>query len=380
MQIYDLLNLSQSVFLLNFDGESHIMQEVLKTMTKLLSAAFVLFFMACGGKGDPTTFFEIQLEGNQKKVQNGGLIGVAISNKKKKEINNITYLLDNKELSLANGKITLSSEKLGNKLLKANINYEDGETIEVSKKIQLLSATAPDIYTYEILNTYPHDPSAYTQGLEFSQDTLYESTGQKGSSTVRKVDYKTGKVLQKIDLDKSVFGEGITLLNNQLYQLTWQSGLGYVYNPNTLEKIKNFSYGESREGWGLCNDGQQIYKSDGTERIWHLDPSSLQELGYIETVTNKSIFNKANELEYVDGKIYANVYQKESMMIIDATSGAIEGVVNFGGLKSQIVRGPEWDDVNSVLNGVAYHKERGTFFVTGKNWDKLFEVSIRKKQ
>ncbi|WP_435622606.1 glutaminyl-peptide cyclotransferase [Flagellimonas sp.] len=349
-------------------------------MTKLLSAAFVLFFMACGGKGDPTTFFEIQLEGNQKKVQNGGLIGVAISNKKKKEINNITYLLDNKELSLANGKITLSSEKLGNKLLKANINYEDGETIEVSKKIQLLSATAPDIYTYEILNTYPHDPSAYTQGLEFSQDTLYESTGQKGSSTVRKVDYKTGKVLQKIDLDKSVFGEGITLLNNQLYQLTWQSGLGYVYNPNTLEKIKNFSYGESREGWGLCNDGQQIYKSDGTERIWHLDPSSLQELGYIETVTNKSIFNKANELEYVDGKIYANVYQKESMMIIDATSGAIEGVVNFGGLKSQIVRGPEWDDVNSVLNGVAYHKERGTFFVTGKNWDKLFEVSIRKKQ
>ena len=356
------------------------MQEVLKTMTKLLSAAFVLFFMACGGKGDPTTFFEIRLEGNQKKIQNGGLIGVAISNKKKKEINNITYLLDNKELSLANGKITLSSEKLGNKLLKANINYEDGQTIEVSKKIQLLSATAPDIYTYEILNTYPHDPSAYTQGLEFSQDTLYESTGQKGSSTVRKVDYKTGKVLQKIDLDKSVFGEGITLLNNQLYQLTWQSGLGYVYNPNTLEKIKNFSYGESREGWGLCNDGQQIYKSDGTERIWHLDPSSLQEMGYIETVTNKSIFNKANELEYVDGKIYANVYQKESMMIIDATSGAIEGVVNFGGLKSQIVRGPEWDDVNSVLNGVAYHKERGTFFVTGKNWDKLFEVSIRKKQ
>ena len=356
------------------------MQEVLKTMTKLLSAAFVLFFMACGGKGDPTTFFEIQLEGNQKKIQNGKLVGVAIGNKKKKEINSITYLLDNKELTLSQGKITLSSEKLGNKLLKANINYENGQTIEVSKKIQLLSAAAPDIYTYEILNTYPHDPSAYTQGLEFSQDTLYESTGQKGSSTVRKVDFKTGKVLQKIDLDKSVFGEGITLLNNQLYQLTWQSGLGYVYNPNTLEKIKNFSYGESREGWGLCNDGEQIYKSDGTERIWHLDPSNLQEMGYIETVTNKSIFNKANELEYVNGKIYANVYQKESMMIIDATSGAIEGVVNFGGLKSQIVRGPQWDDVNSVLNGVAYHKERGTFFVTGKNWDKLFEVSIRKKQ
>ena len=349
-------------------------------MTKLLCAGFVLFFMACGGKGDPTTFFEIQLEGNKKKIQNGEQLGIAISNKKNLNINSVTYSLDNQALSLSNGKVNLSSETLGNKLIKADINYEDGASIEISKKIQLLAASSPEIYTYEILNTYPHDPSAYTQGLEFANDTLYESTGKKGASTVRKVNFKTGEVLQKIDLDDTVFGEGITLLNNTLYQLTWQSGLGYVYNPNTLEKIKNFSYGESREGWGLCNDGKQIYKSDGTERIWHLDPESLQELGYIETVTNKSIFNKANELEYVNGKIYANVYQKESMMIIDATSGAIEGVINFGGLKSQVTKGPQWDEGNSVLNGVAYHKERGTFFVTGKNWDKLFEVSIRKKE
>ncbi|MEM9076609.1 MAG: glutaminyl-peptide cyclotransferase [Bacteroidota bacterium] len=348
-------------------------------MTKLICAGFVLFFMACGGKGDPTTFFEIQLEGNKKKIQNGERIGVALGNKKNLEINSITYSLDNQEISLSDGKITLASETLGNKLIKANVNYDDGASIEISKKIQLLAATSPDIYTYEILNTYPHDPSAYTQGLEFANDTLYESTGKKGASTVRKVNFKTGEVLQKIDLDETVFGEGITLINNKLYQLTWQSGIGYVYNPNNLEKIKNFSYGESREGWGLCNDGKQIYKSDGTERIWHLDPETLQEVGYIETVTNKSIFNKANELEYVDGKIYANVYQKESMMIIDATSGAIEGVVNFGGLKSQVTKGPQWDDINSVLNGVAYHKERGSFFVTGKNWDKLFEVTIRKK-
>ncbi|MEM9363331.1 MAG: glutaminyl-peptide cyclotransferase [Bacteroidota bacterium] len=349
-------------------------------MTKLLYAGFVLFFMACGGNGDPTTFFEIQLEGNKKKIQNGELIGIAVSNKKNLAINSVTYSLDNRPLSLSSGKVSLTAEALGNKLLKADINYEDGASIEISKKIQLLAAASPDIYTYEILNTYPHDPSAYTQGLEFANDTLYESTGKKGASTVRKVNFKTGEVLQKIDLDNTVFGEGITLLNNKLYQLTWQSGLGYVYNPNTLEKIKNFSYGESREGWGLCNDGKQIFKSDGTERIWHLDPESLQEVGYIETVTNKSIFNKANELEYVNGKIYANVYQKESMMIIDATSGAIEGVINFGGLKSQVTKGPQWDEGNSVLNGVAYHKERGTFFVTGKNWDKLFEVSIRKKE
>ena len=194
------------------------------------------------------------------------------------------------------------------------------------------------------------------------------------------MNFETGEVLQQIDLDPSVFGEGITLLHNKLYQLTWQSGFGYVYDPANLKQTRTFTYGKSREGWGLCNDGAKIFKSDGTEKIWFLDPESLDEFGYIETVTNKSIFNKANELEYVDGKIYANVYQRESMMIIDATSGAIEGVINFGGLKGKVNKGPEWDDTNSVLNGVAYHQDRGTFFVTGKNWDKLFEVQIRKKE
>ncbi|MEM8848311.1 MAG: glutaminyl-peptide cyclotransferase, partial [Bacteroidota bacterium] len=200
-------------------------------MTKLLCAGFVLFFMACGGKGDPTTFFEIQLEGNKKKIQNGELLGIAVSNKKNLKINSVTYSLDNQTLTPSNGKVNLSLETLGNKLIKAEINYEDGASIEISKKIQLLAASSPDIYTYEILNTYPHDPSAYTQGLEFAKDTLYESTGKKGASTVRKVNFRTGEVLQKIDLDDTVFGEGITLLNNKLYQLTWQSGLGYVYNP-----------------------------------------------------------------------------------------------------------------------------------------------------
>ncbi|MEM9867411.1 MAG: glutaminyl-peptide cyclotransferase [Bacteroidota bacterium] len=350
------------------------------TMTKLLTLGFTLTFLACGGPGDPTTFFEIQLEGNPKKVQQGKKIGIALSNKKNIDVSQVTYSMDNLELPVSEGKIHLDSKTLGNKDIKANIQYGDGEAVEISRKIQLLAPSSPEIYTYEVLNTYPHDATAYTQGLEFANDTLYESTGKKGASTLRKVNYETGEILQKIDLDSAVFGEGITILDNKLYQLTWLSGLGYVYDMKTLEKKSNFSYGESREGWGLCNDGEKIFKSDGTEKIWFLDPATLEETGYIETVTNKSIFNKANELEYVNGKIYANVYQKESMMIIDAVSGAIEGVVNFGGLKSQITKGLEWDETNSVLNGVAFHQERGTFFVTGKNWDKLFEVSIRKKQ
>ncbi len=350
-----------------------------KTMVKILSSLCLLvFFLGCGGNADPSKLFSIELEGKQSKFQQNQEVGVAIKNKKNIEIEAIIYSIDGKTLPLSNGKIKLDMPTLGNKNLVAKINLGE-ESVEITKKIRLLSAKAPEVYTYDIINTYPHDTKAYTQGLEFHNGILYESTGKKGASTVRKVNFKTGEILQKIDLDNSVFGEGITLMNDKLYNLTWRSGIGYVFNPSNLEKIKNFSYGNSREGWGLCNDGSKLYKSDGTEKIWFLNPETLEEQGYIETVTNKSIFNKANELEYVDGKIYANVYQKESMMIIDATSGAIEGVINFGGLKGKVKKGPEWDENNSVLNGVAYHKERGTFFVTGKNWDKLFEVNIRKK-
>lgn len=346
-------------------------------MVKLLSfIGFLLFFLGCGGDADPSKYFSIQLEDN--KLQQNQKVGVALKNKKDIEISEVHYYMDGEELPLEDGKLTMNVKTLGNKTLVAKFNIEE-QPVEVEEKIRLLAASTPEIYTYEVINTYPHDPMAYTQGLEFSNGVLYESTGKRGASTVRKINFETGEILQKIDLENTFFGEGITILNNKLYQLTWQSRMGFVYNPENLEQIKTFTYGESREGWGLCNDGEKLYKSDGTEKIWFLDPETLEEQGYIETVTNKSIFNKANELEYVNGKIYANVYQKESMMIIDATSGAIEGVVNFGGLKNKVNRGPEWDDTNSVLNGVAYHKEKETFFVTGKNWDKLFEVKIRKK-
>jgi len=353
------------------------MIQALSTMGKLFSiTGALLFFLGCGGSADPAKHFSIQLE--NKSIQQNQQLGVALKNKKDIEISDLHYYIDGKELVVENGKLTLDLPTLGNKTLVAKFNIDD-QAVQVEKKVRVLAASAPEVYTYEIINSYPHDTGAYTQGLEFHDGILYESTGKKGASTVRKVNFETGEVLQQIDMEDSVFGEGITIMNGKLYQLTWQSGMGYVYNISNLEKIKNFTYGKSREGWGLSNDGEKIFKSDGTEKIWFLNPETLEEQGHIETVTNKSIFSKANELEYVDGKIYANVYQKESMMIIDATSGAIEGVINFGGLKSKVSKGPQWDEGNSVLNGVAYHPERETFFVTGKNWDKLFEVKILKK-
>jgi len=353
------------------------MIQAIRTMGKLFSiTGALLFFLGCGGSADPAKHFAIQLE--NKAIQQNQQVGVALKNKKDIEISDLQYYIDGKQIPVDNGKLTLDLATLGNKTLVAKFKIEE-QTVEVEKDFRLLAATAPEVYTYEIINSYPHDTGAYTQGLEFYKDTLYESTGKKGASTVRKVNFETGEVLTNIPMDNSIFGEGITIMNDKLYQLTWQSGMGFVYDISNLEKIKNFTYGKSREGWGLCNDGEKIFKSDGTEKIWFLNPETLEEQGHIETVTNKSIFNRANELEYVNGKIYANVYQKESMMIIDATSGAIEGVINFGGLKNKVKKGPEWDEGNSVLNGVAYHPERETFFVTGKNWDKLFEVKIRKK-
>jgi glutamine cyclotransferase len=331
--------------------------------------------MACGsGNTSASSLFEIQLEGNKTSFQQNQKVGVAIKNKKDNPIDAISYSIDDQVLGLTGNRITLDLPTLGNKTLIATISYGEN-TVQVSKKIKVLAPNAPALYTYEIIEEYPHDIKAYTQGLEFNNGVLYESTGKKGRSSLRKVDYKSGKVLNQIDLENTQFGEGITILDNTIYQLTWQNGLGLVYDLKDFKKTGSFQYGQSKEGWGLCNDGHKIFKSDGTEKIWLLNPKTLAEEGYIETVTNKSIFNKANELEFVDGKIYANVYQKPSMMIIDAQSGAIEGVINFGGLKEKVTKHADLD----VLNGVAYHPERKTFFVTGKNWDKMFEVKISKK-
>ncbi len=338
------------------------------------SSLAALLVSCSGGNTATSQLFDIQFEGNEIQFSQNQTIGISLKNKKRKIINNVTYSIDGQELTVKDNKLTLNIPKLGNKTIKASIDFDGGKG-EVLKNIKVLSATAPEVYTYEIINTYPHDQEAFTEGLEFYKDTLYESTGHNGKSSLRKVDFKTGEILNQIDLENAFFGEGITILNDKIYQLTWKGGTGFIYDLNEFKKVDSFKYGQSKEGWGFCNDGEKLYKSDGSEKIWFLNPTTLIEEGYIETVTNKSIFNKANELEYVNGKIYANVWQKESMMIIDATSGAIEGVINFGGLKSKVTQ----HDALNVLNGVAYNPKRETFFVTGKYWDKLFEIKLMKK-
>lgn len=337
----------------------------------------LLFFLGCGDNRDPASQFGLQFENSDKEFRPMDTIRPVIRNRKELPVDSVRIFALGKELKKADKGWVLDVEKLGVQKLEVRFR-SDGQAIALSEDIKLLAPSSPQLYTYTIVNEYPHDMTSFTQGLEFHGDTLYESTGSGGGakSYVRKLDFKTGKVYQQADLEPAYFGEGITILGNKLYQLTWKGKVGFVYDAQTLERLDKFVYGKSKEGWGLCNDGQALYKSDGTERIWLLDPENLKEQDHIQIVTDKSIFNKANELEYVDGKIYANVWQKESMMIIDARSGAIEGVVNLGGLREKVKQHPGLD----VLNGIAYHPQRRTFFVTGKNWDTLFEITLQKKE
>lgn len=340
----------------------------------ILGIVFVLF-SGCNGRQSATKNFALSVSGNGKTLHLSDTVAISIKNKTGHRIDSVIIALAGQKRPFLNNSIILKDVKPGKQTLHATVYYGGlSETLETT--LTILSDISPKRYTYEIVNTYPHDSNAYTQGLEFYRDTLYESTGQRGRSTLRKTDYRTGKVLKKIDLKPAYFGEGITILNDSLYMLTWQSKKGFVYDVNSLELLSAFVYGESKEGWGLCNDGKKLYKSDGTEKIWILDPETLTEEAYIQTVTNTSLFTKTNELEYANGKIYANSYQKDGVMIINPENGIIEGVVDFRGLKDRLSPHAQPD----VFNGITYNPATGTFFVTGKNWDTLFEVKIIERE
>ena len=337
----------------------------------IYSLLFVTF-LAC----NPSTDNGIRLlvDHPKKSFQWGDTLRFSLQNKKGLTLDQLSYRLDGQTIE---NKHVFQKERLGKHQLTIS-GTADGKAFRVQKSITLLSDEPPKLYTYKILNTYPHDKAAYTQGLEFLGDELYESTGLKGKSSLRKVNFKTGTVETLKPLADEYFGEGLTLLNDKIYQLTWLSKLGFIYDQKSMEVERKFTYGSSKQGWGLCNDGQKLYKSDGSNRIYILDSTNLKEIDYIEVMTHKSTLNKLNELEWHNGKIYANTYQfqKEVAVIIDPKTGKVDGVIDFSGLKDQV----EQHDKLDVLNGIAYHPQRNSFFVTGKNWSLMFEVAILEKQ
>jgi glutamine cyclotransferase len=242
----------------------------------------------------------------------------------------------------------------------------------------LLAAIAPATpqtpqYGYQVVHVYPHDRAAFTQGLEFRAGFLYEGTGLEGQSTLRKVKLETGKVEQQINLAPEFFGEGITVLNQQIIQLTWRTQIGFVYEQSSFRRLRSFNY--PGEGWGLTNDGSRIYMSDGSAQIRCWDAASLSEKRRFTVRDAGRPISLLNELEYVRGEIYANVWQSDRIVRFSPVDGKVLGWVDLSGLLSAADRAEQVD----VLNGIAYDSLGDRLFVTGKLWPKLFEIRVVRK-
>jgi len=340
---------------------------------KHLSIIFLsILLIACGSNsGNKKSDFSIKTNTEKGNISNNEILNITLENKKNHPIDSVIYTLNGKRIKESS---TLNTTKLGKQTIEA-IVYFNNEKQTTNTTITILNSDTPKIYSYKIINEYPHDIKSYTQGIEFFNDTLYESTGQYKESKLIKLDYKTGNVLKSISLDDDYFGEGLTILNDKVYQLTWQEDIGFVYDVNSFNKLSTFKYGNSKEGWGLCNNDTTIYKSDGTEKIWLLNPGTLVEQEYIQVFTNKGKIIGINEMEWIEGEIFANRYQKDGVAIINPKNGAVIGVIDFSPLKKMVTQ----HDGLDVLNGVAYNPKTKTVFVTGKRWDKLFEVEIIDK-
>mgnify|MGYP006085258757 FL=1 len=316
-----------------------------------------------------------------KKLQVNEKLTISFSEKGGMPIDSVQISLDGKKVKTdTNYSATLDilNYKLGLHTITA-LAFFEGYVKKTENSVIFLADTPPAIYTYKIINRYPHDKKAYTQGLEIYNGFLYESTGKKGRSSLRKVELTTGKVMQQIDLDEQYFGEGITKFGDEIIMLTWKNGMGFIYDFETFEQKGTLNYKNSVEGWGLTNDGEKLIKSDGTERIWFLDAKTYNETSYIEAYTNERKVENLNELEFINGKIYANIYQQNSILIFDSKTGKVEGVANLNGLYNEMSKTQKLVLQDEVLNGIAYDHATKKLYVTGKHWGELFEIELIKK-
>lgn len=355
----------------------------MKNYNLLSIIILTLIIMSCGsGKNDGESYFSFDNSMVKEQYSTNESINIALKNAENKKIDSIIYYFNDKKIvslkTAAKFSFDLKNEKFGVQKLKALIYFE-GENQEIVSKVEVFSPIEPKLLDFKIVNTFPHDVEAYTQGLEFYRDTLFEGTGngtgnsgKKGMSSIRKVDYRTGKVYSKVEYPENVFGEGITIFNNKIYQLTYQNNEAYVLNVDKLSKEKTLPYFQKMEGWGLTSDGKNLYMTDSSECLHILNPETFAQIDFVNVYSFKNKVPSVNELEWVNGKIYGNVYQKNAIAIINPKNGAVESIVNLAELDKKITHLQDTD----VLNGIAYNPKTKTFFVTGKNWDKMFEIKI----
>ncbi len=261
--------------------------------------------------------------------------------------------------------------RVGGNTARIKISYNDSLVESHVLHVVLLSDIIPENYKYTVIHTYPHDAEAYTQGLLYHNGFLYESTGLKGKSTLRINNIATGKSEKMISLSPELFAEGISVFNDQIYQITYRSQIGFIYNINTLDLVRRFDY-QIHEGWGLTSDSNNLIMSDGSEHLYILEPDFFTQTGQIEVFDNKGMISSLNELEYINDKVLANVYGESYIVVIDIKTGKVTGKIDMDKLLPEGTRG----DINKVLNGIAYNPLNQHLYITGKHWPVLYEITI----
>lgn len=306
----------------------------------------------------------------------GDSINFALAYDSTKTFTSVELYLDNNKIHISDNKITsfrittdslmVGTHTFSCKIKKGN-EYIDVDNINLT----LLSDIQPIEGDYRIKKIYPHDIRAYTQGLIIDNGKMYEGTGMEGESVIKEVNIKTGETIRDMGIPQEYFGEGITIVGDKLIQLTWRTNIGLVYDKKTFKKLREFSY--STEGWGLTFDGKNLIMSDGSENLFYLDTLNYSFLRKIQIYDNHTAITKLNELEYIDGFIYANIYTTDFIVKIDPKTGKVVQRWDMPDLLNESDRMPETD----VLNGIAYNKNTKRFYITGKYWPKMFEMTLQ---
>jgi glutamine cyclotransferase len=307
---------------------------------------------------------------NGSNITNGGKLTIQYSKQNEKIDSAVAYLDGKRLISFVDtlARVVVNAQTFGEKNISVKF-FSNGNAIrQAAARVNVLPATPPKQYSYKVVAEYPHSEHAYTQGLQYADEFMYEGTGGYGTSSLQRLDLKTGKTLQVKNLDKTYFGEGICLLNGLIYQLTWREQRCLVYDAKTLDQKATLSY--SGEGWGLTTDGTHLIMSDGSHRISYRSPQDFSVVKRLEVCSNNGYVNLLNELELIEGELWANVYTTEQIVRIDTASGAVIGVISCKGLLPKALITPQTD----VLNGIAYDAARKRIFVTGKNWKRLYEI------
>lgn len=348
-----------------------------------IAAALAMLVFSCKNSSNDANDISLNPEsGTNYKAGDAVNVNVKLGSAK---MDSVVYLLDSVRLTSKKDTSAVSIKTdtlpLGPRVITARV-FSGGKSQEVSTNIVLLAAKAPEEYTYKVVKVYPHDTSAYTEGLLYQDGHIYESTGNKGRSAIQKSDLETGKVLQKQLINPKHFGEGSAIVGNKIVMLTWQDSIGYVFDKSTFKILNTFNYNVGVEGWGMTNDGKKLYVDDSTNRIWFLDKDSYQQIGHIDVYDNKGPVNAVNEMEYINGKIYANVYTYNIILVIDPKTGAVLQKVDMSNLWPKSQHPTSWRDVeedNNVLNGIAWDEKGKRLLVTGKKWPHIYQISLVKK-